>query len=109
VTAQNGGWVSLLYFDGCPHWRVTDERLRHALSLIGRADGAIDYRTVDTPEAAEEVMFRGSPTVLIDGDDPFLDSEAPVGLSCRVYRTEEGLGGSPTVEQLVAVLRRANS
>jgi hypothetical protein len=28
----------------------------------------------------------------------------PVGLACRVYRTPEGLGGSPTVEQLVEVL-----
>jgi hypothetical protein len=95
----------MLYFDDCPHWRVTDERLRQALSLIGADDRAIDYRTEDTPEAAEAVKFRGSPTVLVDERDPFLDSDAPVGLSCRVYRTEEGLAGSPTVEQLITVLR----
>ena len=46
--------------------------------------------------------------MLIDGRDPFLDSDVPVGLSCRVYRTDEGLAGSPTVQQLVAVLRPAN-
>jgi hypothetical protein len=97
--------VLLLYVEGCPHWRTTEERLRQALSLIGRPDVAIEHRTVDTPEAAEQIGFRGSPTVLVDGGDPFLDADAPVGLSCRVYRTEEGLAGSPTVEQFVEVLR----
>ena len=37
--------------------------------------------------------------------DDSQDREAPVGLSCRVYRTEAGLTGVPTVEQLVQVLR----
>ena len=108
MTAPTGQQLSLLYFDGCPHWRVTDERLRQALSLTGQSDLTIEYRTVSTPQMAEEVMFRGSPTVLVKGRDPFLESDAPVGLSCRVYRTDEGLAGSPTVEQLVAVLRPAN-
>ena len=42
--------------------------------------------------------------MLVDGRDPFADPDAPVGLACRLYRTEEGLAGSPTVEQLLAVL-----
>jgi hypothetical protein len=53
------------------------------------------------------MQFRGSPTVLVDGRDPVLDRDAPVGLSCRVYRTVDGLAGSPTLEQLVAALRTA--
>jgi hypothetical protein len=52
------------------------------------------------------VGFRGSPTVLVDGRDPFLDRDSPVGrLACRVDRTEDGLAGAPTVDQLVAALR----
>jgi hypothetical protein len=60
---------------------------------------------VATPEDAERLRFRGSPTVLVDGRDPFAEEDAPVGLSCRVFRTREGLQGAPTVEQLVDVLR----
>ena len=97
--------VSLQFFDGCPNWRVADERLRQALARAGRPDTPIEYRTITTPEQAEELRFRGSPTVLVDGRDPFLDHDAPVGLSCRVYRTDGGLAGSPTVEQLVEALR----
>lgn len=97
--------VSLLYFDGCPNWHVADERLRAALVAVGRPDDAVEHVLVSTPEEAEEAQFRGSPTVLVDGRDPFSDPNAPVGLACRLYRTDEGLAGSPTVEQLVAVLR----
>lgn len=97
--------ITLLYFDGCPNWSVADERLREALSQTGNPNVEVAYRKVSTPQEAEEVGFRGSPTILLDGRDPFLDREAPVGLSCRVYRSEAGLMGAPTVQQLVEVLR----
>lgn len=97
--------ISLLYFAGCPNWHVADERLRTALVAVGRPDDAVEHVLVSTPEEAEAAQFRGSPTVLVDGRDPFSDPDAPVGLACRLYRTDEGLTGSPTVEQLLAVLR----
>jgi hypothetical protein len=97
--------VSLLYFDGCPNWNVANERLREALTHLGHGHADVQHHQVATPEEAEEAQFRGSPTVLVNGRDPFLDHESPVGLSCRVYRTPDGLAGSPTVEQLVEALR----
>jgi hypothetical protein len=33
-----------------------------------------------------------------------MDRDAPAGLSCRVYRSDDGLAGSPTVEQLIEAL-----
>ena len=97
--------VTLLYFDGCPNWQVADGRLREALTRAGRDDVRVQHRQITTPEQAEAVGFLGSPTVLIGGRDPFADPDTPVGLSCRVYRTEAGLAGAPTVESLLAVLR----
>jgi hypothetical protein len=99
--------VALLYFDGCPNWQVTDERLRDALVEVGCGEVQVEHGVVTTPEEAEAAQFRGSPTVLVNGQDPFLDRDSPVGLSCRVYRTEDGLAGSPTVRQLIGVLREA--
>ncbi len=96
--------VALLYFDGCPNWQETDQRLRQALVEVGW-DLTPTYVQVSTAEDAERLSFRGSPTVLVNGTDPFADASAPVGLSCRVFATPEGLRGAPTVEQLVAVLR----
>lgn len=96
--------VRLLYSDGCPNWREADERLREALARLG-LDLAPEHVRVETAEDAERLGFRGSPTVLVDGVDPFADEAAPVGLSCRVFPTPDGLRGAPTVEQLVAALR----
>lgn len=93
--------VTLLYFDGCPSWRTTDQRLRELADEFGFD---IDYRKVDTAEAAEHLSFPGSPTVLIDGRDPFARGDEPVGLSCRIYQTPHGPAGSPTLEQLRGVL-----
>jgi hypothetical protein len=96
--------VKVLFFDGCPNWTVADERLREALTRAGRSDVRVEHHRVATAEEAEAVGFRGSPTVLVNGTDPFDDADAPVGLSCRVYLTDAGLAGAPTVEQLLAAL-----
>jgi hypothetical protein len=98
--------VQLLYFAGCPNWHQTEQRLREAVERLA-ADLDVALVEVTTPEVAERLRFRGSPTVLLDGRDPFADEDAPVGLSCRVFRTPEGLRGAPTVDQLVEVLRAA--
>ncbi len=98
--------VQLLYFDDCPNWQVADTRLREALETLGRPV-EVEKVLVTTPEQAEHWGFHGSPSVLIDGEDPFAQPGASVGLSCRLYRTPQGVGGSPTVDQLVEVLSRA--
>jgi hypothetical protein len=91
--------ITLQYFDDCPNWKITD---RHLNTLIDEhsPDARVCYQPIDKPEAAAEHCFRGSPTVLIDGIDPFAEPNTPVGLSCRVYITENGPAGSPTFHQL---------
>jgi hypothetical protein len=91
--------ITLQYFDGCPNWKVTDGRLRTLIDDQG-LDATIHYQLIETYEAAVEHGFRGSPTVLIDGTDPFADDDAPFGLSCRIYLTDDGPAGSPTLQQL---------
>ncbi|MBW3620920.1 MAG: thioredoxin family protein [Actinobacteria bacterium] len=93
--------VTLLYFDGCPGWQATAERLE---TLTDEYGFQLAYRKVDTPEEAEALSFRGSPTVVIDGRDAFARGDEPVGLSCRLYQTPDGQAGAPTVEQLREVL-----
>jgi hypothetical protein len=96
--------VELLYFDGCPNWTVADERLTEALRAAGRDDLDVNRRRVETAVEAEELEFLGSPTIRVDGTDPFASGAEQVGLACRVYATPDGRSGSPTTDQLVAVL-----
>lgn len=94
--------VTLLYFDGCPSWQTADRRLRELANEYGFDLG---YRKVETAATAKELSFHGSPTVLVDGRDPFAQGDEPVGLSCRIYQTPDGPAGSPTLDQLRSVLR----
>jgi hypothetical protein len=94
--------VSLLYFDGCPNWKVADQRL--AAIAAGHPEVVVTRHRVKTVQEAERLGFRGSPSILVDGVDVFAEPDAEVGLSCRLYRTPGGLAGAPTMQQLRAAL-----
>ena len=98
--------LQLLHFDDCPNWVVAHQRMQEAAAAVG-VGGTIELVYVETPDDAERLGFRGSPTVLINGVDPFAEPDAPVGLSCRIYQTPDGPAGAPTVAQLVHALRAA--
>ena len=94
--------VEFQYFEDCPNWQQTYERLVQVMA--GRDDIVLTMTEVSSPEEAHAVQFRGSPSVLIEGIDPFADSwQLAAGtLACRVYDTSDG---SPTIEELQAALR----
>lgn len=93
--------IELLYFDDCPNWTTADERLQEIAAARGLE---VEHRLVTTPEEADRSRFRGSPTILVDGRDPFARGDEPFGLSCRMFQTPDGPAGSPTLEQLEAAL-----
>ena len=95
--------VTLMYSRGCPNRRVAAQRLARLSAELGFT---LVRQEVSTDEQARAEGFRGSPTVLVDGRDPFAEDDAPVGLSCRLYDTPAGPAGAPTVAQLREVLRR---
>jgi len=96
--------VELLYFDGCLHWRVLEKRFREALDLIDDPS-TIEYLRVESQGEAERLRFAGSPSILLNGTDPFTSPTSAIGVSCRVYSTPDGPSGSPTLDQLVGALR----
>ena len=93
--------VELLYFEDCPNWKTADGRLR---ALASERGFDVQHRRVTTTAEAERTGFRGSPTILIDGRDPFARDGEPSAFACRRYHTPEGPAGSPTEDQLRAVL-----
>jgi hypothetical protein len=64
--------------------------------------------SVATGEEALEHGMCGSPTILVDGADPFAKPDKPAGLACRIFATEHGPDGSPSVGQLIKVLQDAH-
>lgn len=93
--------VTVRSFKGCPNWRVLDERLRILQPELGFR---LEYDRVETAADADRLGFVGSPTVLVDGVDPFAAGDEHTGLACRVYATEDGPRGVPTVAALRAAI-----
>lgn len=93
--------IELLYFDGCPHWRTAAERLD---VVAGELGASVRLRAVTEPGRDGAESFAGSPTVLVDGRDPFPGAALCDDLSCRIYSTPEGPAGSPTLAQLRTAL-----
>ncbi len=69
-----------------------------------RSPGVLRTRLVNSVKDAENLRFQGSPTVLVNGKDPFLDPNTPVGLACRLYVSAETTSGVPPREELEQVL-----
>jgi predicted DsbA family dithiol-disulfide isomerase len=100
--------LTVLAVPGCPNARVLEQRL--AGLLAGRPEVTMTRRVIaDAAEAARWGM-RGSPTLLVDGQDPFAGSGSGAVVACRLYRDEQGrLDGAPTVSALRDVLERAGA
>jgi hypothetical protein len=98
--------LTLLTVPACPSAPVFEARLMAALA--GHPGAVVHRREVaDYDEAAESGM-HGSPTLLIDGRDPFAGPGAPASLSCRLYRDETGrLGPAPSVDEFRHALAAA--
>ncbi|MEV0781833.1 hypothetical protein AB0I52_02345 [Streptomyces sp. NPDC050423] len=99
--------IEILVVPDCPHQRLAEERLRQALDAAGLAGTGFTTRVVGDQAEAERSGFTGSPTMLIDGRDPFAEPGALPSLACRMYRTPSGLSGVPEVGQLRKALRAA--
>ena len=77
--------VTVQHFQGCPNGPKMIENVKNAISGL---QDKIDFseQIIDTPDLAEKHNFRGSPTLLIEGED-IEDMPPPENpdLSCRFY------------------------
>ena len=96
--------ITVLAVADCPHVALVRERIASALERLGRLAHTTE-QVVATDEDAVRLRFRGSPTILIDGTDPF-PADSNAALACRLYLTEDGMQGAPSVDQLVEALAR---
>ncbi len=91
--------LTVLAVPDCPNAPVLGDRL--AAVLDGRDGVLVSQEVISEEGEAARWGMHGSPTLLIDGADPFAGPGQPPSLSCRLYRDENGqLSGAPSVGQL---------
>lgn len=88
--------LEVLHVVDCPNLAPMLERLGEVTDL------PVTTRVIDTDADAARFGMAGSPTLLIDGVDPFMVAgQCECGVSCRLYRDDDGqIVPSPSVEQL---------
>jgi hypothetical protein len=97
--------IAFLYFDDCPNWTTASDRLGEAMRLRGLDPATIRFQLVTSDDEAQAAQFRGSPTVLLNGRDPFVDpsASAEFGLTCRLYDGDV----APSLSELCRALDEA--
>jgi hypothetical protein len=99
--------LTLLTVPACPNAAAFEERL--AAALAGRPGVVVHRREVRDERAAAQTSMYGSPTLLINGVDPFAPPGQAPSLSCRLYRDAAGhLAPTPSVEALRQALAAAD-
>ncbi|WP_067834689.1 organomercurial lyase [Nocardia lijiangensis] len=94
--------LEILQVPDCPNVPVLEDRIRQAAA---GAPVEIVHRVITDPDQAAAAGMAGSPTLLIDGRDPFATAGQVPSLSCRLYPTADGgLDGAPSVGALCTAL-----
>lgn len=87
--------IEIQFFHGCPNSKKMIARTKKAILYF---ENLVDYKEtlVEDNATAEKVKFRGSPTLLINGED-FENLSEPYqpNLTCRIYSK-----GIPSLEEI---------
>jgi len=95
--------IEILYVPGCPNYQPTFERLQ-AVLVTETVNVGILGIPVTTEAEAKALIFPGSPTVRINGEDVERHRTSAPGLSCRLYENRSGI---PSEELLRAAISDA--
>jgi hypothetical protein len=96
--------LELLVVPACRNAPAAREMLRAALVAAGRPDTGIRVSVIESQREAEERGFVDSPTILINGVDPFAEPGRPPALACRRYPGAAGPSALPFAEELTKAL-----
>lgn len=96
--------VELVTDKHCPNVDAARKQLKRALTYAGLRPEWEEWDR-DSPEAPDYARQYGSPTILVAGRDVAGEGTQAAANCCRVYQTDEGVRGVPSVEMIVAALR----
>ncbi|MEU2004619.1 organomercurial lyase [Rhodococcus sp. NPDC019627] len=94
--------LEILQVPGCPNVALLEQRLEKVLA-DQQSEVEISHRVIDDPAVATDAGMTGSPTLLVDGVDPFAEPGSVPSVSCRLYPS----GGAPSVVALRQALHLA--
>ena len=96
--------LTVLAVPGCPNVKLLEQHLMQALE--GRHDVIVSRHEITDQDQAARRGMNGSPTLLVDGIDPFAGPAQHASVSCRLFRDGRRRSeGAPSVRQLREAIR----
>lgn len=96
--------IEILYVPGCPHHQPAFVRLQKVLASEALS-AEICQVAVNTEAQAKALLFPGSPTIRIEGEDVEPTQNAP-SLACRLYSNLSGVPSDQMLRRAISETRR---
>ena len=100
--------MEVLFVPGCPNYEPAVERLKKVLVSEG-LDVEVHGVSVKTGQDATALMFPGSPTIRIDGEDVEPSQTNAPGLTCRLYADRTGVPSEEVLRHAIVKARNGMS
>jgi hypothetical protein len=97
--------IDVLYVPGCPNYEPAVARIQKVLaseSLEAEVHGV----AVSSDAEAKALLFPGSPTIRVDGDDVEPTHTAYPSLACRLYANRSGVPSEEVLRLAVRTKRK---
>jgi len=107
-TPQTPTPVELMVVPDCPNMVPAQTQLRAIVDEFGHTGMTVRTTVIRSEDEAVARGFTGSPSLRINGIDPS-PSSGPVGMSCRLYRTADGVSGLPDAVDVRAAIAAASA
>ena len=95
--------IEVLYVPGCPNYEPAVQRLQAVLESQS-LQAEIRSVPISSDAQAQALLFPGSPTIRIDGEDVEQHATVAPSLACRLYANRSGI---PSEESLRIAIARA--
>lgn len=99
-----GPRVELFVIPECPYATLAETLLRVTLNELGLPSVPVLTTVIDTHAEAIRRGFMGSPSIEINGIDPWAHPTGQPALACRLYPSSTGL---PTQYSLACPIRKS--
>ncbi len=97
--------IEILYVLGCPNYQPTFDRLQAVLASETVKSG-IQGIPVTTEVEAKALLFPGSPTVRVNGEDVEPHQTSIPSLACRLYQNRSGIPSDELLRVAISDAKR---
>jgi hypothetical protein len=97
--------IEILYVPGCPNHQPAVEQVERVLCSES-LQAEIRSIAVRTDAEANELMFLGSPTIRVNGEDVEPHQTSVPSLACRLYENRSGIPPEELLRIAISAAKR---